>query len=355
MTGAHVLVSRLDNTGDVVLAGPAVRAVASAASQVTFLAGPAGAEAAALLPGVDDVWIFDAPWSGFAPPCVERDAIDALVDRVAGAGIDTAVVLTSFHQSPLPLALLLRLAGVGAIAATSVDYPGSLLDVRHPYLDELHEVEQSLALCAEAGFPLPGADRGRLSLQLPAPTIEPPDGPYVVIHPGASVPARSLPLGPTRAAVAALADRGHTIVVTGSADERDLTAAVADAVPAGRGLDHGGRTDLVGLAHLLAGADAVVCGNTGPAHLAAAVGTPVVAVHAPVVPAHRWRPWGVPHVLLGHQDIACAGCRARTCPFPGQPCLAPYDAAAVVTAVHRLLSPTTPASEPALVCQEVGL
>jgi ADP-heptose:LPS heptosyltransferase len=359
MTGGHVLVSRMDNAGDVVLAGPAVRAVASAASRVTFLAGPGGAEAAALLPGVDDVWVFDAPWSGFAPPVVERDAIDALVDRVADAGIDTAIVLTSFHQSPLPLALLLRLAGVETIAATSVDYPGSLLDVRHPYRDELHEVEQSLALCAEAGFASPDMDSGRLSLQLSAPTIELPDEPYVVIHPGASVPARGLPLGPTRRAAAALAQQGHTVVVTGSAGERGLTAAVADAVPAGRGLDLGGRTHLADLAHLIDGADAVVCGNTGPAHLAAAVGTPVVVAYAPVVPAHRWRPWGVPHVLLGLQGIACAGCRARTCPLPGQPCLAPYDAAAVVEAVHRLLSPSsrrvTPrCAEPALAGREVS-
>ena len=59
------------------------------------------------------------------------------------------------------------------------------------------------------------------------------------------------------------------------------------------------------LAEVLAGADAVVVGNTGPAHLAAAVGTPVVSLFAPVVPAARWRPWGVPQVLLGNQEAPC--------------------------------------------------
>ena len=94
--------------------------------------------------------------------------------------------------------------------------------------------------------------------------------------------------------------------------------------------------ELVGFARLLAGADAVVCGNSLPAHLAAAVGTPVVEAFAPVVPARRWHPWRVPHVLLGVQHIECGGCRARTCPVPGQPCLRPFTADAVVAAVAEL-------------------
>ena len=61
--------------------------------------------------------------------------------------------------------------------------------------------------------------------------------------------------------------------------------------------------------------------NTGAAHLAAAVGTPVVSLFAPVVPAERWAPYGVPTVLLGDQDAPCAGSRARSCPVPGHPCL----------------------------------
>jgi ADP-heptose:LPS heptosyltransferase len=80
----------------------------------------------------------------------------------------------------------------------------------------------------------------------------------------------------------------------------------------------------------------VVVGNTGPAHLAAAVGTPVVSLFAPVVPAVRWRPWKVPHLLLGRQDAPCAGSRARTCPVPGHPCLDEVTVEEVVAAVERL-------------------
>jgi heptosyltransferase-3 len=79
-----------------------------------------------------------------------------------------------------------------------------------------------------------------------------------------------------------------------------------------------------------------VVGNTGPAHLAAAVGTPVVSLFSPVVPAVRWRPWRVPQVLLGDQAAACASSRARVCPVPGHPCLDGVAVGAVVAAVDRL-------------------
>ncbi|WP_432533216.1 glycosyltransferase family 9 protein [Kineococcus arenarius] len=336
----RVLAARLDNDGDVLLTGPAVRALAARAS-VDVLASPAGAGAARLLPGVDEVLVFDPPWSGFSPAAVDPAAVQDLVSAVRERGYDEAVVFTSFHQSPLPLALLLRLAGVARISATSEDYPGSLLDVRHrreggPRADA-HEAEAALELAAAAGFPVPAGDDGRLRVLTTAP---PPPGlpaSYVVVHPGASVPARA-PL-PEQAAgiVEALRHAGRDVVVTGGPGERRLTAAVA-----GHGaVDLGGRTDLPGLAAVLAAADAVVVGNTGPAHLAAAVGTPVVSLFAPVVPAARWAPHGVPHVLLGDQSAACRGSRARECPVPGHPCLAGVGAREVVAAVEAL-APAVP-------------
>ena len=90
---------------------------------------------------------------------------------------------------------------------------------------------------------------------------------------------------------------------------------------------------------MLAGADAVVVGNTGPAHLAAAVGTPVVSLFAPVVPATRWAPYRVPTVLLGDQQAPCRDSRARTCPVPGHPCLDSVTPDDVVVAVDKLAVP----------------
>ncbi len=80
----------------------------------------------------------------------------------------------------------------------------------------------------------------------------------------------------------------------------------------------------------------MVAGNTGPAHLAAAVGTPVVSLFAPVVPAERWAPYGVPSVVLGDQWERCRDTRARECPVPGHPCLSGVPPAAVTEAVAAL-------------------
>jgi ADP-heptose:LPS heptosyltransferase len=332
----HVLVARMDNEGDVLLAGPALRAVAAGAGRVTLLCGPRGEAAARMLPGVDQVIVHRAEWIDPEPPPLDGPATLALVERLRGLRVDQALVLTSFHQSPLPLALLLRLAGVPTIAAISVDYPGSLLDVRHLVDDGLHEVERSLSLVATLGYRLPPGDDGRLRVRL-GPQGERPFGgrPYVAVHPGASVPARAWAPERNAELVDALAARGRRVVVTGSPAERELCALVAGQARAGVA-DLSGATDLRALAHVLAGASAAVCGNTGPAHLAAAVGTPVVSLFAPTVPAERWRPWRVPHVLLGDQSIACAGCRARVCPVAGHPCLSSVPVEEALEALERL-------------------
>jgi ADP-heptose:LPS heptosyltransferase len=332
---SRVLAVRLDSDGDVLLTGPAVRAL-GVLGPVDVLASPQGARAAALLPGVDEVLTFDAPWSGYRPAVFDQAAVAQVVGAVADRRYARAVVFTSAHQSPLPTALLLRMAGVQHVAATSEDYPGSLLDVRHRRPAGLHEAEAALDLAHAAGGHLPAGDDGRLAVRRPLPRTGDlvPDGPYVVLHPGASVPARAPRPEDAHALAAALAGAGWPVVVTGGPLERGLTAHVCGDVPGV--VDLGGRTDLPTLAAVLAGAAVVVVGNTGPAHLAAAVGTPVVSLFAPVVPADRWAPYGVPTVLLGDQAAACAGSRARECPVAGHPCLAGTGPAEVVAAVDRL-------------------
>jgi histidinol-phosphate phosphatase family protein len=335
-----VLVTRFDNAGDVLLAGPAIRAVARD-NPVVLAVGPAGRAVAEVLPGVDHVVELAAPWVLGEPPPVDSHALARFTAAVAAHRPVAAAVLTSSHQSALPTALLLRMAGVPEIAAVSLDYPGSLLDHRIPGDPDVHEVERALAVVGRLGHQLPPGEDA-LAVRLPdgPPAAQLagrlPQGPYVVVHPGASVAARTLAPGRWRAVARALAAAGHRVVVTGSAAEVALTAHVASGVPGA--VDLGGACSFGELARVLAGADAVTCGNTGPMHLAAAVGTPVAAVFAPTVPAVRWRPWRVPHVLLGDQDVSCRGCRARECPVPGQPCLAPVGPDDVVAAVERLLS-----------------
>ncbi|HET7329072.1 MAG TPA: glycosyltransferase family 9 protein [Nocardioidaceae bacterium] len=325
---------RLDSAGDVLLTGPAVRAVAAEAMDVTFLAGPLGTDAARLLPGVDEVLTWHCPWIAADPPQVDAGDVRDLVALLSERHFDGALVFTSFHQSPLPTALLLRLARIPWVGAVSVDYPGSLLDLRHHVADDVPEAERALSLARAAGFGS-AADDGRLRLRTPLPDVGHLVGatPYVVLHPGTSVPARAWPADRFAETARALVAAGRRVLVTGSPSERHLTAIAA----AGVAEDVGGRTDLAGLAAVVAGAEAIVVGNTGPAHLAAAVGTPVVSLFAPTVPASRWAPYGVPRVLLGDQRAPCADSRATRCPVPGHPCLTSVTAQQVVAALDDLV------------------
>jgi ADP-heptose:LPS heptosyltransferase len=292
-----------------------------------------------LLPGTSEVYSWSCPWIVKPAPGVDGRHLETLAAFVRDSRIDEAVILTSFHQSPLPLALLLRLAGVDRITAASIDYAGSLLDVRlrpgEDFPEDQPEAERALCIAAAAGFRLPPGDDGRLRIK-DYPDVRPlvGDQPYVVVHPGAAAPSRAWPPLHHAAAVQLLEGAGHRVVVTGGRGETGLTATVAGP----SALDLGGRTDLRTLAGVLAGAEALVTGNTGPAHLAAAVGTPVACLFSPVVPAVRWAPYGVPLEILGDQSAPCRLSRATDCPVAGHPCLSSVAPEQLVDAVERLVS-----------------
>ena len=338
----RTLAVRLDSLGDVLVTGPAVRALAAGSDHLTLLCGPRGRAAAELLPGVDELVCWRAPWIDPEPDPVRRDDVDGLVETLAAGRYDRAVVFTSFHQSALPTALLLRMAGIAWVGAISEDYPGALLDLRHRCADDQPEPERALGLARACGAELPPGDDGGLAVRQEVLDGPEPVEPYVVLHPGTSVPARAWSAERFRDTCRLLTEEGLRVVVTGAPDETELTAYVAGD----HGVDRGGATGLGELARVLAGADAVVVGNTGPAHLAAAVGTPVVSLFAPTVPAVRWAPYGVPLVLLGNQDAPCRGSRATTCPAPGHPCLMSVAPRDVVAAVAALAPDTRPRRTP---------
>ena len=329
----HVLIARLDSLGDLLLSGPAVRAVAGSAVKVTMLVGRGRRADALLLPGVEEVIEFSAPWVVFEPEPVRPEQMAVLIRAVRDAKPDASLILTSFHQSPLPLALLLRMAEVGWIGAISEDYPGSLLHLRHRIAGTLPESERNLSLAQAAGF-LPDEYGAQLAVRRPLPDVTPltDSGPYIVFHPGASTSSRRSTALHSRTLVAALADSGHRVIVTGSAAEATLAGYISD----GRALDLSGQLDLPHLAAVLDCAQVVIAPNTGPAHLAAAVQTPVVSLFAPVVPSANWAPYGVPSVVLGDQEAACRDTRARICPLPGHPCLTSIQPEEVVAAVDKL-------------------
>lgn len=155
-----------------------------------------------------------------------------------------------------------------------------------------HEVARWCRLLEESGIP---ADRSRLALPHPGP---PPHGMpegATVVHPGAAFPARRWPVERWAAVARHEVGQGRTVVVTGGPDEVALAGAVAAMAGLPGSAVLAGRTDLLGLAAVVAAAGRVACGDTGVAHLATALATPSVVVFGPEPPS-RWgpppeRPW----------------------------------------------------------------
>ena len=131
-----------------------------------------------------------------------------------------------------------------------------------------------------------------------------------------------------------LIQKGYTVILTGTAAEKPLTASVAAKVPAI--FDFAGASSLRETAALIEQMNVFICPDTGTGHLAAALGVPVVDIF-PLrsdFPA-RWRPAGANHRIIRPTAWECGGpCVKETC--PRFTCLLHIDAQEVVKAVIDL-------------------
>jgi len=352
----RILVVRLDGLGDVLMTTPAIRALAGAGRparrEITLLTSPAGAALTPLLPEVDATIVAEPPWlkpgEGSHRPA-DQDAadIELLAERLREGRFDGAVICTVQSQSALPSAMLCLMAGIPLRLAHARENPYRLLTDWIPDPEPLapvrHEVRRQLDLVAAVGATIedehlsvrvpPAASRLIREL-LPAMGIEPGDR-WVVVHPGASAPSRRYPIEAFARVVAALVhEHDVRVVLAGGPDDMD---AVAELQAAGRpgSVPVAGVLDLAHLAALLAVAPVFIGNNSGPAHLAAAVGTPVVDLYALTNLQHA--PWGVPSRVLAH-DVPCKGCRKSVCPVGHHACLRGVAPASVVAAALALLA-----------------
>jgi ADP-heptose:LPS heptosyltransferase len=230
-----------------------------------------------------------------APLAVHTGAVDSVVDA-AGLGplpatVSGADLAVNLHGcGPQSHRRLLERAPEGLLAFAHRDVPESA-DGPH-WRDEEHEVARWCRLLTESGIP---ADPADLRLTRP-PGLR--DQALTVIHPGAASGARRWPADRWARVAAAEWRRGHRVMLTGSAGERQLCTAIARAAALPADASVAGQTGPVELLRLVAAAARVVCGDTGVAHVATAVGTPSVVLFGPTPPA-LWGPPSDPrHVVL---------------------------------------------------------
>ncbi|MEO3778671.1 glycosyltransferase family 9 protein [Micromonospora sp. B11E3] len=284
-----ILVLRALGVGDLATAVPALRALRAAAPD---------SELALVAPR----------WLG---PLVELvGGVDRLV-AVSGLGP------LPWAGPPPDLAVNLHGRGPRSHRVLAATCPGRLLAFANPdaghvdgprWRDDEHEVDRWVRLLAWYGVP---ADRNDLALRRPAPGPAPTG--VTVLHPGTKLTAKRWPAGRYAALARRLTERGHRVVVTGSAEERELAAWVADHGGLAPEAVLAGRTDLGDLAALVAYARLVVSNDTGIAHLATAYGTPSVVLFGPVPPAR----WGPPADRPRHR-VLWAGDRGHPAPDLGR-------------------------------------
>lgn len=135
------------------------------------------------------------------------------------------------------------------------------------------------------------------------------DGGLVVVNPGAKWDTKLWPLDHWKELARLLVEDGNRVVITGGPDERDDNLKISGVTEGIHDLT--GETSLKVLAEIFRKADLVVCPDTGPMHLAAAVGTPVIALFGPTAP---WRtgPYGKGHVIL-RTGADCSPCFRKQC------------------------------------------
>ncbi len=268
--------------------------------------------------------------------------------RGAPPGLERPAVAVNLHGSgPQSHRLLLELAPRRLLAFAHPDVAAPVEGP--PWPPDAHEVWRWCGLLAEAGIAVDPTD---LDLPTPDPAAvtaaraaagTDAGRPLTVIHPGASSGARRWPVERFAAVAWAEHASGRAVAVTGSADEGELVAAVVEQGSLPPPSNRCG-TPLEELMALVAGADRLVCGDTGVAHLATAYGTPSVVLFGPTPPSR----WGPPPDRPRHRVLwaGMTGDPHGTNPDPGLLAIGVADVLAGLASLDAELV-RAPASAPA--------
>lgn len=164
--------------------------------------------------------------------------------------------------------------------------------------------------------------------------------PLAVIAPGSRRETKRWGVDGFARVAVELERRGLTVLLVGSNEEQALCRDVARR--SGLGLPQlAGRTSIGVLAALLERSEIVVANDSGSAHVAAAVGTPLVAIFGPTAPTQGYVPRGTSVRVVERDDLSCRPCGthgARRCPLRHHACMLGLESAPVLSAIDELLS-----------------
>ena len=322
--------------GDMVLLTPALRALKHTypESNLALLLRPRVADLMETHPYVDTC-IVDTKDRG------RYRSLTRLVRQIHGAAFDVAVVLhpTSFRNALLPF-----LARVPIRVGTNVSGRGVLLTASCKDATNVHEVHRYLRVLQLLNintapdfleFWHTDADREIIQGLLNAEGVSATDR-LVALNLGTTWRTKQWDITNFAEVIQQTARfiPDTRIVLTGAPDEVPLAEALSTSLPT---INLIGKTSILQLGALLERCEICLTCDSGPMHIAAAVGTPTVALFGPTDPV-RHKPYGAGHTII-EKPVACRPCYKRTCHRQDAPylCMTEIDPTEVVKALETQL------------------
>jgi len=333
----RILLVKLSSLGDVIHALPTLEALRALypQGQITWLVEAVNAPLLAGHPALDEVWPMPRLRLGGNRFWGDMGQLLRVARRLREEPFDLVIDLQGLLKSAMWVALAKSPRKLGYDRTRELSYL-ALTERLPPYDQDEHAVRRYLNVARRLGAPA-GPPRFRLGFPEPKDLsrLVPLEAgrPLVILHPGARWASKLWPAGHWARLAGWLAQElGFQVAITGSPGDRDLVAEMVSRTDAPL-VNLAGRTTLAELAALLKNARLAVTTDTGPMHLAAALGTPVAALFGPTAP---WRtgPFGEGHEVL-RLELPCSPCFRRQCPEPR--CLIDLPVAAVQEAVEKIL------------------
>lgn len=336
----RIAVVRALYLGDLLLAVPALRALRTRypKAEVTLIGLPWAAEFVRRFSRYVDRFVVFPGFPGIAEVDYEPERSRRFLVAQRAQGYDLVIQMHGSGEASNPFALSLGgRVTVGYFTGT----PPEELAPSAPYPDNAPEVLRNLGLARLAGchrldarleFPILAGDRAEANALLGGITE---DKPIIGIHAGAKAPARRWSAERFAALADALIERfDATILLTGSAADGEITRAVGGYMRHAP-VDLSGRTSLGGLAAVIERMHLLIGNDSGPAHLAEAVGTPSITLFGPTDP-RRWAPLDQKSHRIMRRPVACSPCAYATCPIDHR-CLSRITPEAVLALASEML------------------
>ena len=310
-----ILIVRTDRIGDVVLSLPMVVALRSAESSasISLLVRSYTKELVEDQPGLAEILLYDVS--------MERKPFGEMLAEIRRRKFDVVIVTYPTFR----LALLMFLAGIPVRIGTGYRWYSLFFNRRiyeHRKTAEKHEAEYNVSLLRPLGIEPEGHPRPALDVteaaaaearELLGKVGIRPGEPFVILHPGSGGSAKDWSPENFGALAEKVSDVAP-VLVTGSAAEQQLVATVVEQSN-GKAVALPAVSSLKTLAAILKKAAVFVANSTGPLHMAAAVGTPVVAFYPPIVQcsSRRWGPLADRKVVFEPSAGECPRCHGGPC------------------------------------------